>query len=334
MHILILGGTVFVGRALVDEALARGHTVTIFNRGTRTAPEGVAVVTGDRLAPDGYSGLDSMSFDAVIDTWSWSAEAVTTAVEALQGRTRHYTYVSTVAVYEPEKLDVSQQYTEDAPLYRVDIDRPDRWSYAHNKRCGEIAAEKAEVPVFLVRPGVILGPHEHVLGSGGRLVWWLSRFHGGGRMVAPGPKELRTTFLDVRDLATFIITGAEKGLAGAYSVLGGPILPTMGQLLDTMNDVTGGHAQLVWKTPEEILAIGVDPIYDLPLWYPPGSEKHILLNNWDTTKARRDGLVTRPIRDTLKDTWDWIQSGQDVPPMPPGRRTYGLAPEQEAAILN
>ncbi|KAH8895580.1 putative reductase [Thozetella sp. PMI_491] len=335
MHILILGGTVFVGRAAVAEALARGHQVTVFNRGTKPAPDGVTTVIGDRLAPNGYSGLEGLKFDAVVDTWSNDAEAVTSAVKALLGRIRHYTYVSTLAVYDPGKFDLSQMYTEETPLYQVDAPGAEKAVYKYNKRRGEIAAETADVPVFLVRPGIILGPHEIVAGGGGRLPWWLQRVHRGGRVVAPGPKNLRTSFVDVRDLAKFIITGAEKGLAGGYSVLGGPDFPTMSQLLDTINEVTGRHAELVWKTPEEILAVKMNYFNELPLWYPQESQAYAMINNWDISKARRHGLVARTSEETIKDTWEWLESGEKLPTPKPGNGSpnYGLTPEHESELL-
>jgi len=333
MHILILGGSVFVGRAIADEAVARGHKVTVFNRGTKPAPEGTTVATGDRLAAGGFAALDGLTFDAVVDTWAEDAEAVTKAVEALRGRFGHFTYVSTVSVYDFKQIQPSQMYAEDAALYDVEAENAAKAAYQYNKRRGEIEAEKAGVPVFLPRPGIILGPYESLGGYGARLPWWLERYHRGGRAVAPGPEDLETKFIDVRDLAVFIVSGVEKGFTGPYNLMGAS--PTVGHLWTKINEVAGGHAELVWKTPEEITAVGVKHWLELPMWYPAGSHDYATLSNWDLSKALAAGLTNRSSDETVQDTWDWMQKDNVKPPPPPsaGGVVLGLTAEHEEALL-
>ncbi|KAH8879167.1 NAD-dependent protein [Thozetella sp. PMI_491] len=333
MHILVLGGSIFVGRAIVEEAVSRGHEVTVLNRGTNEAPKGARTIVGDRLAPGAYGGLDGLTFDAVIDTWGRTSEAVTSAVEALRGRFDHYTYISTLAAYDVDKIDSSRLYSEDADSYDVDAPNAEKRVYSYDKRRGEIAASASGVPTFMPRPGIILGPHERLGNAGGRLPWWLIRFQKGGRVVAPGPEDLVSKFIDVRDLATFVVSGVEQGFSGPYNVLSQLGSPNMRELLDAINAVTGGKAEYVWKDAEEIVAAGVRFALELPMWAPP--KEHPEYNNFDTTKAREAGLVSRPFAETVRDTWHWMQTVDFQPTPDPGYRgpTLGLTPGHEAVLL-
>jgi 2'-hydroxyisoflavone reductase len=323
MRLLILGGTSFVGRAAAMEAVARGHDVTTFNRGTRSTPEGAKSIIGDRLAPDGYKGLEGLSFDSVLDTWAYDAEVVKTGVSALKGRISHFTYISSVAVYDESHSTVP--ISEDSPL--VDIEKPGNSSkYSLDKRGGELEALKSGVPVLLPRPGIILGPYESFPG---RLPWWLNRMRRGGRTLAPGPKENLTQFIDVRDLACFVIDATETRASGIYNTISKPTHTTMGELVDTLNDVTGRNAELVWKDPETILEAGVKPWSELPCWLPPGPE-HDLKFGCSVDKAIAAGLDIRPMTDTVVDTWAWLEAeGDDLP----NEGIVGLDPEKEAKIL-
>lgn len=326
MRLLILGGTSFVGRAAAMEAIARGHEVTTFNRGTKPAPKGARAIIGDRLAPDGYKGLEGLTFDSVLDTWSADAEVVSTAIAALKGRMSHFIYISTVSVYDMSSAAVIP-LSEGSAL--VDLEKPEASNkYSIDKLGGERAAEKAGVPVLLPRPGIILGPYES---SPGRLPWWLDRMRRGGRTLGPGPKENSTQFIDVRDLVSFVIDAAEKRVGGVYNIISQPTHTTVGELLDTLNEVTGGNADLIWKDPETILNAGVTPWSELPCWLPPGRQ-HDLLFGCNVDKAFAAGLRARPMRNTVIDTWAWMQSEHIEPPTY-GKGRVGLDPEKEAKIL-
>jgi nucleoside-diphosphate-sugar epimerase len=322
MRLLVLGGTGFVGRAVADEALARGYQVTVFNRGRNPAPAGVTALVGDRLAADGLAALDAGGWDAVVDTWSGDPAAVRSAAGSLKGRAGHYTYVSSRSVYaegSPSPL------TELSPVVEPDTE----FAYAAQKRGGEIAAEQGfDGPVLLGRAGLILGPYEDV----GRLPWWLNRLHRGGATLAPGPRDLPLQYVDARDLAGFLLDAAGRGLAGAYNLVSESGHATMGELLDTANEVTGGNAELRWTDPRVILNAGVEPWTDLPIWLPPGPD-HEHLHYAEVTKARAAGLVCRPVRETVADTWAWLLSIGRTPPQRADRPTVGLDPAVEAALL-
>jgi 2'-hydroxyisoflavone reductase len=340
MHILVLGGTAFVGRAIAVEAVSRDHEVTLLNRGTKSAPAGTKTLVGDRLAPDGLSVLRNLSFDAVIDTWAEDPVAVTRAVEALRGRIGHCTYISTANVYDGAAIRTSGKLNDETTeLFDVDAVDAHKSVYQFNKRSGEIEVEKGtqemHIPAFLPRPGVILGPYEASIIERGRLTWWSDRLHRGGPTVAPGPKELPIQFVDVRDLADFVIDGVEKGLGGGYNIVNGHGIATIGNVLATASHVTGDLAKLVWKTPKEILDAGIVPFSEMPLWQDPESRDYAAVFRLDTEKALMAGLKCRPFGETAQDTWTWMKGEQGPEPAPVGYkgRLLGLSPEKEAKLL-
>ncbi|GAA2691316.1 NAD-dependent epimerase/dehydratase family protein [Actinoplanes palleronii] len=318
MRILILGGSGFVGRALAHEALAAGHDVTVFNRGQRDPVPGTTTLLGDRLTDGGLAALATGTWDAVVDTWSAQASAVGTAAALLAGRAGHFAYVSSRSVYRWLSTDV---LTEDAPL--TDLDDP---GYAGDKLRGEQATAAFGGPVLFARAGLILGPHEDV----GRLPWWLHRLHRGGPTLAPGPRDLPLQYVDARDLARFLL--ANVGVTGAFNVVSESGHATMGSLLDTANEVTGDHADLRWTDPDRILAAGVEPWTDLPIWLPPG-DSHDFMHRADVSKALAAGLRCRPVRETVADTWAWLSSLPGAAPQRTDRPSVGLEPAAEEKLL-
>jgi len=324
MRVLVLGGTRFVGRSVATAAVARGDQVTVVNRGHRPALDGVRALVGDRLAPGGLAALGDGTWDAVVDTWSADPAAVRSAAAVLKGRAGHYTYVSSRSVYAE---GATPPLNEDNPV--VDPDKTD-FLYAAQKRAGELAAEQEFTgPVLLARAGLILGPHEDV----GRLPWWLTRLARGGPTLAPSPPDLPLQYIDARDLAIFVLDAAARGLAGPYNLVSEPGHTTTGELLTTANEVTGGRAELRWTDPQVILDAGIEPWTELPIWLPAGSSDYQLLHQGDVTKALAAGLRLRPVRDTVADTWAWMQSSGGVPPQRSDRPRPGLDPAKEQALL-
>jgi len=324
MRVLVLGGTGFVGRSVATAAVARGDQVTVVNRGHRPALDGVRALVGDRLAPGGLAALGDDTWDAVVDTWSADPAAVRSAAALLKGRAGHYTYVSSRSVYAQ---GATPPLNEDNPV--VDPDKTD-FLYAAQKRAGELAAEQEFTgPVLLARAGLILGPHEDV----GRLPWWLTRLARGGPTLAPSPPDLPLQYIDARDLAIFVLDAAARGLAGPYNLVSEPGHTTTGELLTTANEVTGGRAELRWTDPQVILDAGIEPWTELPIWLPAGSSDYQLLHQGDVTKALAAGLRLRPVRDTVADTWAWMQSSGGVPPQRSDRPRPGLDPAKEQALL-
>ena len=326
MNLLVLGGTAFVGRAVVDEARTRGHTITVLNRGHHPPPPGTTGLTGDRYAPDGLTALTGGAWDLVVDTWSGRPTAVRDAARALTGHAGHYTYVSSRSVYADSE---TLPRTEQAPVVNASPDSDDETNYAAAKRGAELAAEQSFAgPVLHARAGLILGPHENI----GRLPWWLNRLARGGPTLAPGPHDLKLQYIDARDLAIWLLDAAQRGSTGAYDVVSPPGHTTMGELLETINTVTGGHADLRWTDPQTILDAGIEPWMDLPIWLAPGHE-HDFMHGSDVTKALRAGLKNRPITETVADTWAWLQKIGGTAPQRPDRTPVGLDPDREAAVL-
>lgn len=327
MRILILGGTEFVGRALVDEALTRDWQVTVLNRGTREAPAGVSALRGDRSTSGGLAALEHGEWDFVVDTWSWAPAAVRDAATLLADRADRYVYVSSRSVYA---YPAAAGATEDAPVVEGSADDEHAEDYARAKAGSELAAVSAFGDrALLLRAGLILGPHENI----GRLPWWLQRIARGGMVLAPGPADAGIQYIDARDLAAWALTAAESGLGGAFNAVSQPGHATMRALLESCVRATGSGAHLQWRKSAELLAAGVTPWSDLPIWLPPG-EDYDAMHRGDASKAAAAGLRCRPVDETVADTWAWLQSIGGAAPRRPDRPELGLDPALEERVLS
>lgn len=327
MRLLVLGGTEFVGRAVVDAALARGWQVTVFHRGRHPAPDGARVLIGDREGGLAALAAEGGRWDAVVDTWSAAPAAVRDSAALLRDRAGVYAYVSSRSVYAyptPAGLD------ESAPV--VDVaggDGGDGGDYASDKRGGELAALDAFGDrALLIRAGLILGPGENI----GRLPWWLNRIARGGDVLAPGPRDLGLQYIDVRDLAAWTLDALTAGLHGPYNLVSPPGHTTMGELLAECVRATGSSAVLRWAAPEVIEAAGIEPWTELPIWLPPG-ELYDTLHHGNVTKAVASGLRCRPVARTVADTWHWLGTLPGPAPHRPDRPPVGLSPDKEAEAL-
>ena len=339
MRLLMLGGTEFVGRAVVESARARGWEVTVFHRGRHAPPAGVRSLLGDRTAPDGLAALVEAStagsgsggggWDVVVDTWSAAPRAVRDTARLLADKVGRYVYVSSCSVYA---WPPAAGYDEGAPLVEGASADAEQTDYARDKRGGELAAVEAfgADRSLLVRSGLILGPYENI----GRLPWWLNRVARGGPVLAPGPRDLPLQYVDVRDLADWLLGAAERGLGGAYNLAGPPGTTSMGELLDACVRVTGGRAELRWTAPELILDAGIEPWTGLPVWVPEGSDLHDALHRADVSRAVRDGLRCRDVTETVRDTWEWLTGLGGIAPHRPDRPPVGLDPAVEAKVLD
>ncbi|AUG78748.1 reductase [Kitasatospora sp. MMS16-BH015] len=327
MRLLMLGGTGFVGRAVVEEAVARDWSVTVLHRGSKPTPAGATVLHGDRTAPDGLAALAGGEWDLVVDTWSARPSAVRDSAAALADRVGRYVYVSSCSVYaEP----VDHAAAEAGVAVPASPDDEVGAEYAAAKRGGELAVEAAfgAERSLLVRSGLILGPGEDI----GRLPWWLNRIARGGPVLAPGPAELPLQYVDVRDLAVWSLDAAVAGLSGPYNLASRTGHASMRELLEACVAVTGSDAELRWTDPEPILAAGVAPWMDLPVWAPPG-KYHDFLYRTVTENALAAGLRCRPVTETVADTWAWLSALGGVAPQRPDRPVLGLDPERERQLL-
>ncbi|MFI0262027.1 NAD-dependent epimerase/dehydratase family protein [Streptomyces sp. NPDC017056] len=326
MRLLMLGGTEFVGRAVTDAALARGWQVTVFHRGQHAAPPGTTVLHGDRTDAATLGALADGTWDVVVDTWKGAPTAVRDAARLLADRAGRYVYVSTGSVYAPP---AGPGHTEESRLVEGSPDA-DSVAYAEDKRGGELAALAAfgEDRTLLARAGLILGPGENL----GRLPWWLTRIARGGPVLAPGPRDLGLQYIDVRDLAEWILHAVETGLSGPYNLISEPGHATMGELLESCVKVTGSDAELRWAEPEKILAAGLAPWTELPVWLPPG-ELYDAIHCGNAAKVHGAGLRCRPVAQTVAATWEWLRELGGEAPLRTDSKTTGLAPEREEAFL-
>ncbi|MDO3700358.1 reductase [Micromonospora sp. C28SCA-DRY-2] len=328
MRLLVLGGTGFVGGATVAEGVRRGWSVTVFNRGVSgSTPEGVRRLRGDRTTPGGLAALADGEWDVVVDTWDGAPRAVGEAARALHGRVGHYVYVSSGSVYADP---VQPGSAEDAPVVAADPDATDG-DYPQLKAGAERAVRQVYGETALIaRAGLILGPGEDI----GRLPWWLTRIARGGEVLAPGPADLPLQYVDARDLAGWLLDRGADRFGGTFNVVSRTGHATMGELLDACGAATGADARLRWVDPEPILAAGVVPWNDLPIWLPPGHE-YRWLQERDVSRAYAAGLTCRPVTETVADTWRWLGQVGTVPPRAgrPRRANVGLDPAREAALL-
>ncbi|MER5916111.1 NAD-dependent epimerase/dehydratase family protein [Streptomyces sp. NPDC001982] len=325
MRLLMLGGTEFVGRAVVESALRRGWEVTVFHRGRHQPPAGVRSLHGDRTVPDGLAALaDGGPWDAVVDTWSAAPRAVLETARLLRGRAGRYVYVSSRSVYAFPPAD-------DRALVEGASADADQTEYALDKRGGELAAVEAfgADRSLLVRAGLILGPYENV----GRLPWWLNRVARGGPVLAPGPRDLRLQYIDVRDLAEWILGAVERGLDGPYDLVSPPGHTTTSAFLEACVKTTGGPAELRWTAPDVVLGAGIQPWTELPVWVPPDSDLYDALHTADVSRALATGLTCRPVEETVADTWAWLRDIGGTAPLRPDRTGKGLDPKVEARVL-
>ncbi|MCW3013956.1 MAG: NAD-dependent epimerase/dehydratase [Solirubrobacterales bacterium] len=326
MKLLVLGGSSFVGRAVVEDGLRRGWTVTTFNRGRgAVVDERVQRLLGDRLRREDLAVLAEGTWDSVVDTWSGAPRAARDSAAALADRVTRYLYVSSGSVYAPPPPlggDESAATVDAAP----DAEDGD---YPALKRGSELAIEAAFGDrALFARAGAILGPHEDV----GRLPWWLLRMDRGGEVLAPGPADLALQYIDARDLARWLLDAASDGLSGAFNVVSRSGHATMGTLLDACRQVTGGTARLTWVDPGHVHRAGIQAWSDLPIWLPPDHE-YRGMHEADVERAHAAGLECRPVQDTVKDTWQWLLSIDKQPPLRPDLERPGLDAAAERAAL-
>jgi len=319
MNILVIGGSRFLGRFVVEEALHKGYQVTVFNRGQHNAifeGQPVEQLIGDRKRD--LSLLHNRSWDAVVDTCAYLPGDVTGLLDALQGNMKHYTFISSISVYQDwVPPGINESYTtptlSEEKLQELlndpSVTLPGQY-YGHLKRMCEMEAERL-MPgqVLNVRPGLIVGPHD----ESDRLTYWVRRVGEGGEVLAPEFPDQQIQFIDGRDLASWILHGVEQQVTGIYNATG-PAKPlSMEQFLNTCRSVTSSDAEWVWAKEQFLLDHGVQPWMDLPLWIPynfpleEGGEPWRGAGSVNITPALEAGLTLRPLEATLADLWHWDQ---------------------------
>lgn len=348
LKILFLGGTGFLGPHTIEILVDHGHEVTLFNRGNRDElfPD-LELIEGNRIV-DVEPGLDPLKaaidagrrWDAVIDTASvhtWTENAA----QLLKDAADHYVYISSLSAYASTAGDGRSEGDELASMPDDVADSIDRLPYDMRyygavKARSEAAAEKAfPGHATVIRPGLIVGPRDFTH----RFTYWPARVREGGEVLAPGDPTDPVMFIDVRDLAAFVVKAIEDDLYGVYNA-NGPVdgVMTIGGLLDACKRVTSSDASFTWADAEFLGERGIGPWQQMPVWIPPIGEMEGF-HKTDLSKARKAGLTTRPVEETIRDTLAWFDGW--LPEIKesrgfeykPGENAAGISREQEAQVL-
>jgi 2'-hydroxyisoflavone reductase len=315
LKLLLLGGPRFLGRAVTDAALERGHELTLFNRG-RTGAElypDVERILGDR--DGGLDGLQGREWDAVVDTSGYLPRVVGAGAELLHGAAGHYVFVSSIAVYASfgEIVDESSPTAELSEPNSEDIDR----DYGALKALCELEVERLfSDQATHVRAGLIVGPHDPT----GRFTYWPHRISRGGDVLVPGPAWRPIQLVDVRDLAEWIVTAAETRLSGTFNATGPA---TMGSLVDAARRVAGAAARSVEVDDAFLTEQEVGEWMELPLWIDSRNDEWRHFLEVDVSRARSAGLTFRSLDETVAATLADAEPVDGV----------GLTPERERELL-
>lgn len=320
MRLLIIGGTVFLGRHLVLAALAAGHQVTTLNRGTNNLGEQVHVekLIADRTGDLGV--LSGRSFDAVIDTCGYRPETVLNSLNALRGSIGTYVFISTVSVYgEFTEIGI----TEEHPIKYTSPG--EEGNYGSLKAdCESVVTELMPEQFLIVRPGLIVGPYDPT----DRFTYWPARFARGGKVLVPDRLDRQIQFIDVRDLAAFILSLTEAQARGIYNAIGPDVRLSLADFLDACERTARTSCEIVKAEEAALEKAGVAPWTELPLWIPASKKEFAGMMRLDRRKAVAAGLKCRRIEDTIADTLAW-DSTRD----PSAPRSAGLSEQREAGLL-
>lgn len=330
MRVLVLGGTIFLGRHLVEAATGRGHEVVLFHRGQHNAGlfPNLETVHGDRATD--LDRLAERRWDAVIDTCGYVPRTVGTSASFFAGRADHYTFVSSISVLS----DLTEPWIDEtAPVARLEepTEEVTGESYGPLKALCEEAAEAA-MPgrVLQVRPGLIVGPFDPTH----RFTYWPARFARGGEILAPDIPNEPIQVIDVRDLAAWIVSAVESKLVGTYHATGPDEPFPWSELMATCSQVAmrdpkerpAVAPEVTWVSEAFLQTQQVGPWMELPLWVPTGPDS-VAFSRISVEKAKSAGLSFRPLIDTVTDTLAWYRTQPE--------RTWpaGLSAEREASLL-
>jgi 2'-hydroxyisoflavone reductase len=302
MKILVLGGTIFVGRHIVQAAIERGHDVTLFNRGWNNPGlfSNIQQIHGDR-AKD-LDALRGEKWDAVIDTSGYVPRMVRASAEALRTACEQYIFISTGAVYKDKsKFGIK----EDAELEVPRNPEAEEWTdetYGELKSgCEEVVASVyGDSRSLIIRPGIVVGPHDPT----DRFTYWPVRIAGGGKVLAPGNPERQTQFIDARDLAEWTLLMVEQKATGIFNAIGPDYSLTWRQFLNECKTVTSSNAELVWIEEALLLKQLSNRWNEIPIWIPEDSSENGFQYR-SNERAVAGGLKFRPLRETIKDTLEW-----------------------------
>ncbi|MBK9924068.1 MAG: SDR family oxidoreductase [Anaerolineales bacterium] len=327
MNILVLGGTRFLGRHIVNSALARGHQITLFNRG-KSNPNlfpNIEVILGDR--EHDIDKLSDRAWDAVIDTCGYVPRIVHESAVGLERSVGRYVFISSISVYP------------DSILSKIGIDESDPVGKLEDETVEEITGETygplkalCEKLVFdmygdrglVVRPGLVVGPND----ISDRFTYWPVRIAKGRDVLAPEKPDVPVQIIDVRDLSDFVIKLIETEATGIYNATGPEYELTLGAMLETCKQISGSDANFKWASVEFLKQNNVAEWSDMPVWI-PNNEESQGFSRMNVSKGIKAGLKFRPLEDTVRDTLAWANTR-------PADHEWraGLRSEREQELLN
>lgn len=322
MKLLILGGTIFYGRHVTEEALRRGYDVTLFTRGMHdTSPfEGATKLVGER---DGnLEAIANGEWDAVLDTCGYVPRVVRQSAELLKDRVNTYAFVSSVSVFSEDQEGPINEDSKTEKLKDETVEVVDGETYGGLKfLCEEVVREVFGDRALVIRPGLIVGPYD----SSDRFTYWPWRMHKGGDVLIPDRPDQAVQFIDARDLAHWTLDMFERQQAGTYNAIG-PLEPyRMGDVFERMRAQVGPDAKLVPVSLDFLEKEGVKGWTELPLLQGE-SDVHMRV---DVAKAVQAGLKFRSLEDTARDTLQFALSrGVDHP------WRNGLPADKEQRVLS
>ena len=315
MKLLVLGGTRFLGRHVVDAALERGDEVTIFTRGRLPVPwpndARVTALVGDRdprMAP-GLAALERGEWDAVIDCSGYVPRVVEASVRLLAARVTRYVFVSSMSVYartdRPNLDETTALATLDDPASEAVME-----DYGALKAaCEAVVLRLLGSRATLVRPGLIVGPFDGT----DRFGYWVARFvhpqllgDRPARAIVPGPRERPVQFIDARDLAQWMVELAARDVRGTFNACSAAWQFRMGDLVSALVAASPAPPRPAWVDDDELVAHGVAPWVGLPLWLPPSEPDSAGFMTMSCSRAERAGLAIRPLADTIRATAEWL----------------------------
>ncbi len=303
MRILILGGTGFIGRHLTELALAGGHEVSLFNRGRSGADlfPAAKLLVGDRLSD--FESLKGRRWDVAFDIASYYPRMTRLSSEVLADSVDSYVLISTMALYA-DYSNVGNH--EDSPLVKLadpTVEEVTSKTYGGLKAlCEEVVHDFFPGRALIARPGVIAGPYD----TTDRFTYWVKRIAAGGEVLVPDAWEQPVQLIDAKDLMSWLLRKAEEGLVGTYNLTGPESTLPFGKVLETIDETFGQRAEFI-RTDLDFLVDNLDaPGNDLPLFMPFEDRRGFL--QIDSTRAQREGLSYRPLRDTILDTFAWQET--------------------------
>ncbi|HSL27630.1 MAG TPA: NAD-dependent epimerase/dehydratase family protein [Anaerolineales bacterium] len=327
MRILIIGGTVFLGRHLVESALARSHEVTIFHRGKSNPglfPQ-VETILGDREKDIEKLGEAGQIWDAVIDTSGYFPRIVRLSAQVLEPNVSRYVFISSISVYQDfSKVGINESDPV-AEIQDETIETITGETYGALKALCEEAVRDiyGMERSLIIRPGLIVGPHDPT----DRFTYWPVRVARGGDVLVPDQPQAPVQIIDARDLAEWTIRMIEQHGSGTYNATGPDYELTLGSLLEVSKQVSGSDARFRWADVDFLNQNKIAPWSDMPVWV-PDDEESAGFSRVDVSRAVQAGLTFRPLEETVRDTLEWAQSR-------PADRKWeaGLTPERETEVL-